>query len=91
MAKCAAQSVPALGCAVREGAPEMEKFCGIIHRLYFDEKRTTDFEERQKTLSLAVRAGKKDELRNLLATAQKKAQHPLSNQMIMLIARRFDK
>ena len=75
----------------REGAPEMEKFYGIFRRLYFDEKRTTDFEENQETLNLAIRAGKEKELRNLLVSAQKKAQHPLSKQMIMLTQRRFDK
>ncbi len=74
----------------REAAPEMEKFYGTIRQLYFTEKRTTDFEENHETLRLVMRKGKEAELRTLLETAQNKAEHPLSKQMVTLVLRRYN-
>lgn len=68
----------------------MERFFGTIRQLYFAEKRTTDFEENHETLRLLVRAGKADELRQLLDEALAVVEHPVSRQMIVLIAQRYD-
>jgi len=73
-----------------EAAPAMEKFFGTIREIYFKEKRTSDFEENDETLRLALRQGIEPKLRGHLEEAARTVKHPISRQFVEQVKTYFE-
>lgn len=74
----------------REASPSMEKFYGTLRQLYYREKRTSDFEENEETLRLAVLKGEEANLRAHLDEAVRVVKHPLSSILVRQVKDYFE-
>ncbi|MBE2202977.1 MAG: DUF4838 domain-containing protein [Chthoniobacterales bacterium] len=74
----------------REASPAMEEFYGILRQLYYQENRTTDFEENEETLRLVVLKGEEDNLRFRLDEALRVVKHPLSRILVQQVKNYFE-